>query len=205
MTIRMVEVWFLILSAKAPYTGTKTKRYMHLNTHTHIYIYTYDVLLTFKTTWLSVGNAFPCCCQHHCGILEWLELLAHLLEELAGGASLRATWEWNSILQQTTGLVMLVLVPLVYQKNSRYYILKYFTEPMPKLETYFWEMAHWVRYNRMTIPNCWKDELKLHLCQTVYLPDFKKLHHIEWYGSGSICTLQTEIPLTIVHHCPMRE
>ena len=121
------------------------------------------------------------------------------------GGSLRATWEWNSILQQTTGLVMLVLVPLVYQKNSRYYILKYFTEPMPKLETYFWEMAHWVRYNRMTIPNCWKDELKLHLCQTVYLPDFKKLHHIEWYGSGSICTLQTEIPLTIVHHCPMRE
>ena len=140
-------------------------------THTHTYIYTYDVLLTFKTTWLSVGNAFPCCCQHHCGILEWLELLAHLLEELAGGASLRATWEWNSILQQTTGLVMLVLVPLVYQKNSRYYILKYFTEPMPKLETYFWEMAHWVRYNRITIPNCWKDEFKLHLCQTVYLPD----------------------------------
>ena len=173
-------------------------------THTYIYIYTYNVLLIFKTTWLSVGNAFPCCCQHHCGILEWLELLAHLLEELAGGASLRATWEWNSILQQTTGLVMLVLVPLVYQKNSRYYILKYFTEPMPKLEIYFWEMAHWVRYNRITIPNCWKDEFKLHLCQTVYLPDFKKLHHIEWYGSGSICTLQTEIPLTIVHHCPMR-
>ena len=92
------------------------------NTHTYIYIYiyTYNVLLIFKTTWLSVGNAFPCCCQHHCGILEWLELLAHLLEELAGGASLRATWEWHSILQQTTGLLMLVLVPLVYQKNSRY-------------------------------------------------------------------------------------